>query len=78
MSEFENLNQKVAEKKAAMRKETIKAMVKLFAIVGVVMMAFVGLEHIGFISDLFMLLLIFGAALVGSFHAGRISIGFKR
>ena len=78
MSEFEKFNQKNVVNKAAMRKETIKSLAKLFAIVWVVVMAFVVLEWIGFISDLFMLLLIFGTVLVGAFNAGRIWNGFKR
>ena len=78
MSEFENLNQRVEGKKAAMRKEAIKSWLKLGAIVLVVVAAFLGLEYIGFISELFMWLLVIGTGLVGAFHAGRISIGFKK
>jgi fatty acid desaturase len=78
MSEFEMLNQKTEAKKAAMRKETVKAIVRLFFIVLAVVLAFAGLYLIGFISLLFMVILISIAVCTGAFHAGRISIGYKR
>ena len=78
MSEFEMLNQKTEAKKAAMRKETVKAIVRLFFIVFAVVLAFYGLYLISFISDLFMLILISIAVCTGAFHAGRISIGYKK
>ena len=78
MSEFEMLNQKAEAKKAAMRKETVKAIVRLFFIVFAVVLAFYGLYLISFISDLFMLILISIAVCTGAFHAGRISIGYKK
>ena len=78
MSEFEMLNQKTEAKKAAMRKETVKAIVRLSFIVLAVVLAFYGLLLIGFISDLFMVILISIAVCTGAFHAGRISIGYKK
>lgn len=78
MSDFEMLNQRTLAQKAVKRKEAIKGWAKLGVIVLAVVMAFVGLEYIGFISELFMLILVFGTALVGAFHAGRISNNFKR
>ena len=78
MSEFEKINQKIAVQKAAMRKETIKRLTKLLAIVLVVVLFFVGLEYIGFISELFMVILISITVCTGSFNAGRLWNGFKR
>lgn len=78
MSEFEMLNQKTKAWKAAMRKETVKAIVRLFFIVLAVALAFIGLYLIGFISLLFMVILISIAVCTGAFHAGRISIGYKK
>lgn len=78
MSDFEKINQKIAAQKAVMRKETIKGLAKLLAIVLVVVLAFVGLEYIGFISDLFMVILIAITVCAGAFNAGRIWTGFKR
>lgn len=77
MSDFEMLNQRTAVQKAAMRKESIKGVAKLLAIVLVVVLAFVGLEYIGFISELFMVILIAIAVCTGAFNAGRIWNGFK-
>ena len=78
MSEFENLNQKTKANKAAMRKETVKAIVRLSFIVLAVVLAFAGLYLIGFISLLFMVILISIAVCTGAFYAGRISIGYKK
>ena len=78
MSDFERINQKIAVQKAAMRQETIKRLAKLLAIVLVVVLVFVGLEYIGFISDLFMVILIAITVCAGAFNAGRIWNGFKR
>lgn len=78
MSDFEKINQKIEVKKVAMRKETIKGLIKLLAIVSVVVLVFVGLEYIGFISDLFMVILIAITFCAGSFNAGRIWNGYKR
>lgn len=78
MSDYEMLNQRIAAKKAIRRKDTLIRLAFLFAIVLVVVLAFVGLNYIGFISDLFMVILALGALLVGAFKAGRIWNGFVR
>ena len=78
MSDYEMLNQKIAAQKAARRNETLKRLTYLLGVVFVVVMAFLGLECIGFISELFMVILVSGALLVGAFNAGRIWTGFKR
>lgn len=78
MSDYENLNQRIAEQKSVRRKDTIKRLIVLLAVVLAEVLAFVGLEYIGFISELFMVILIAGTICVGSFNAGRIWTGFKR
>ena len=78
MSDLEKINQRIDVQKAAMRHETIKRLAKLLAIVLVVVLAFACLEYIGFISDLFMVILIAITVCTGAFRAGRISNGFIR
>ena len=78
MSDFEILNRKVAAQKAARRKDTLRRLAFMLVIVLVIVLAFVGLEYIGFISDLFMVILISITVCTGAFHAGRIWNGFKR
>jgi predicted membrane protein len=78
MSDFEMINQRTAANRSARRKDTLRRLAFMLAIVLVVVLAFVGLEYIGFISDLFMVILIFFTVCAGAFHAGRIWNGFKR
>ena len=78
MSDYEMLNRRVAEKKAARRKDALIRLAYLLGVVLAVMLVFVGLELIGFISMPFMVILVSGTALVGAFHAGRIWNGFIR
>ena len=78
MSEFDKINQKVAAQKAVRRKEMLFKMAYLLATLLVVVLVVVGLEFIGFISKLFMAILVAGAICVGSFNAGRIWNGYER
>lgn len=78
MSEFDKINQKVAAQKAVRRKEMLCRLAYLLAILLVVVLVVVGLEFIGFISKLFMVILVSGASLVGAFNAGRIWNGYER
>ena len=78
MSDYEMLNQKVAAQKAVRRKDALRRLAYLLAVVLAVVLVFVGLEYIGFISSLFMVILISITVCVGSFNAGRIWTGFKR
>lgn len=78
MSDYEMLNRRVAEKKAAQRKDALRRLAYLLGIVLAVMLVCVGLESIGFINMPFMVILVSGSALVGAFHAGRIWNGFIR
>lgn len=78
MSDYEMLNQKIAAKKAVRRKDTLRRLAFLLVIVLVVVLAFVGLNYIGFISDLFMVILIAITVCTGAFNAGRIWNSFMR
>ena len=78
MSDYEMLNQKVAAQKAVRRRDALRRLAYLLAVVLAVVLVFVGLEYIGFISSLFMVILISITVCVGSFNAGRIWTGFKR
>lgn len=78
MSDYEMLNQKIAAQKAVRRKDTLKRLACLLAIVLAVVLVFVGLEYIGFISSLFMAILVSVTVCVGAFNAGRIWNGYKR
>ena len=78
MSDYEKLNQKIAAQKAVRRKDALRRLAYMLAIVLVVLGSFVCLNHIGFISDLFMVILIAITVCVGSFNAGRIWNSFKR
>ena len=78
MSDYEMINQRVAAQKAARRKDALRRLSFLFALVLATVLAFVGLEYIGFISELFMMILVSITVCAGSFNAGRIWTGFKR
>lgn len=78
MSDYEMMNQRIAAQKAARRKDALRRLAFTLAIVLVVMLAFVGLEYIGFISELFMVILIAITLCTGAFNAGRIWNGYKR
>lgn len=78
MSDYEMLNQRVAAKKAARRKDTFRRLAFLLAIVLAVVLALWGLEYIGFISELFLVILVAITLLWGTFHAGRIYNCFRR
>ena len=78
MSDYEMLNQRIAAQKVARREEVLKRLVCLLALALAVMVFVVGLNHIGFISDLFMAILLSITVCAGSFNAGIIWTGFKR
>lgn len=78
MSDYEILRRKTAAQKATRRKDALISLAWLLGILLAVCLAIAGLEYIGFISKLFMVILVSGAALVGAFNAGRIWDGFIR
>ena len=78
MSDYEIHRRKSAAQKATRRKDALKSMVYLLGILLALCLAIVGLEYIGFISKLFMVILVSGALLVGTFNAGRIWSSFIR
>lgn len=77
MSDFELINQKIAAQKAVRRRDALIRLAYLLGIVLAAVLAFVGLEYIGFISKLFMVILVAIAIFVGAFNAGRIWNSFK-
>lgn len=72
MSDFEMLNQKAAVQKAVRRRDALRRTAYLLGILLAVVLVLAGLAHIGFISKLFMAILMGGTALVAAFNAGRI------
>ena len=78
MSDYEKLNQRAAAQKAVRRKEALKKLLLLLVIIAAVLMVFWGLEYIGFISDLFFVILVSIAVCVGFFQAGRIWESYRR
>ena len=78
MSDYEILRRRTAAQKAARRKDALISLVYLLGILLAVCLAIAVLEYIGFISKLFMVILVSGALLVGTFNAGRIWDGFIR
>lgn len=78
MSDYEKLNQRVEAQKATRHKDTLRRLSFILAIVLAVILVFVGLESIGFISEMFMMILISITVCTGAFNAGRIWDGFKR
>ena len=78
MSDYEMMNQRVAARKAARRKDALRRLAFLLGIVLAVLLLWMGLEWIGFISELFLVLLAFGTICVGCFHAGRIWNSYRR
>lgn len=78
MSEFEMQNQRAAAQKAARKRDALRRTVYLLGIVLAVMLVLAGLAYIGFISKLFMAILMGGTALVAAFNAGRIWSSFMR
>ncbi len=78
MSDYEMLNQRVVAQKAARRTDMLRRLTFMLAVVLAVVLVFVGLECIGFISELFMAILIAITVCTGSFHAGRIWNSYHR
>ena len=78
MSDYEKLNQRVSAQKVVRRKETFTKLGLLLMIIATVLLMFWGLEHIGFISDMFFVILVSITVCTGSFHAGRIFEGYRR
>ena len=78
MSDYEIMNQRVAARKAARRKDRRRRLLFLLLIVLAVLLALMGLEHIGFISECFQVMLAIITACVGSFKAGCIWNSYRR
>ena len=78
MSDYEMLNQRVAAKKAARRRDTFRRLAFSLVIVLAVLLALLGLEYIGFISGCFLVILMIITICSGAFHAGRIWNSYRR
>ena len=78
MSDFEIARRKSAAQKAEKRKDALISLAYLLGILLAVCLVIAGLEYIGFISKLFMVILISGAVLVSTFNAGGIWNTYKR
>ena len=78
MSDYEIINQRVAAKQAERRKVAVKGLIRLLIIMLIVVLSFLGLEYIGFISELFMTILISIAVCAGAFRAGCIWCSFPK
>lgn len=78
MSDYEMLNQRVAAKKAARRKDALRRLAYMLTIILAAVVLLWVLAYIGFISKLFLVILISITVCTGAFNAGRIWNGFKR
>lgn len=72
MSDYEAMMIRNAQQKALRRKDAVKRLTVTLAIVLSVLIAIVGLDHIGFISDLFMVILAAITICAGAFKSGYI------
>lgn len=72
MSEYEALLMRNAQQKAIRRKDALKRLAIALAVVCAALLSIIGLNHIGFISDLFMAILALITICTGSFKAGYI------
>lgn len=77
MSEFEKINVSAKVQMAAMRKEAIKRVILELAKVLLAIGVFVGLEAIGFISTMFLVILAAITICVGAFKTGYICRDIK-
>ena len=72
MSDYEAMMIRNAQKKVERRKDALRRLVCTLAVILAVILAFVGLEWIGFISRVFMVILLAATICVGAFKAGYI------
>jgi hypothetical protein len=72
MSDYEKINVRVNEQVLARRREAIKRIISVLAGVLVYICAFIFLKAIGFISALFMGILVAGTICKGAFKVGFI------
>lgn len=77
MSDYENINARVKIQRECWRKEAFKRLALLLAKVMLAVLVFVGLQYIGFINLIFMVILISLAVCIGAFKAGWISRDIK-
>ena len=72
MSDYEAMMIRNAKQRAIRRKDALRRLALTMAVVLAVILAFVGLEWIGFISRAFMVILVAATVCFGAFKAGYI------
>lgn len=78
MSDFDVLNQRIAAENAARRKDALRRLAYMLTIILAAVILLWVLAYIGFISKLFLVILISITVCTGAFNAGRIWNGFKQ
>ena len=72
MSDYEAMMIRNAKQKAMRRKDALKRLAVALALVCAALISIIGLDHIGFISDLFMAILTVITICIGAFKSGYI------
>ena len=72
MSDYEAMMIRNAKQRAIRRKSALKRLALTLTVVLVVILSIVGLERIGFISSVFMVILLAVTMCVGAFKSGNI------
>lgn len=72
MSDYEKINANVKVQMSARRKEAIKRIVLVLLCVLLAIAAWIGLEAIGFISTMFLVILVAITVCIGAFKTGYI------
>ena len=70
--EWQQMQKSLAAKKAARRKEAMKRIVKRLGVELAVILVFIGLNKIGFISSEFLQILVTSTVITGSYFVGVI------
>lgn len=70
--EWQQMQKSLAAKKAARRKEAMKRIAKLLGVELAVILVFIGLNKIGFISAEFLQILVTSTVITGSYFVGVI------
>ena len=75
--EWQQMQKSISAKKAARRKEAMKRIVKRLGVELAVILIFIGLNKIGFISAEFLQILVTSTVITGSYFVGVICGGSK-
>ena len=77
MSDYEKINARVKSQREYWRNTAFKRLALLLAKLAIAVLVFVGLQYIGFINLIFMVILISLAVCIGAFKAGWICRDIK-